>query len=281
LRSGKLMPRDARRAPPTVTDTTARPWRFLVSVLAFSIPFYVWGIFWPHRGLPFGLPATVTMVIVPAAVATVMSYQECGTPAARVLWQRIVDLRRVPNRTWLAVALFAMPLATVIAVALLRIGRVELPAAIRIAWTQIPALLVVYCIGAMFEEIGWTGYATQPLQRRYGVLRAGLLIGAVWALWHVVPWAIGQGHTPGWVIGQSLVTILMRLSMGWIYARGGQSVFLATVFHAMGNVSYSLFPNAGSHYNPTAVAGALALIIAVSTPFIVRRGGLGTPPEAG
>jgi hypothetical protein len=46
----------------------------------------------------------------------------------------------------------------------------------------------------------------------------------------------------------------------WIIARGGQSLFLAVVFHAMINVSYSLFPNQGSHYDPRVVASMLAVL---------------------
>ena len=55
----------------------------------------------------------------------------------------------------------------------------SLPADVTVAILQAPVLFAAFFLGAILEEIGWTGYATGPLQERYGVLRAGLMIGAV------------------------------------------------------------------------------------------------------
>jgi uncharacterized protein len=62
------------------------------------------------------------------------------------------------------------------------------------------------------------------------------------------------------VIAQSIATVAMRVIMGWIYARGGRSLLLAILFHAMINTSYSLFPNGGSGYDPAVMAGVLSII---------------------
>ena len=48
-------------------------------------------------------------------------------------------------------------------------------------------LFVVFFIAAVGEELGWSGYAIDPLQDRFGALGGALLLGAVWALWHVIP----------------------------------------------------------------------------------------------
>jgi hypothetical protein len=48
--------------------------------------------------------------------------------------------------------------------------------------------------------------------------------------------------------------------MGWMYAFGGRSLFLAVVFHAMYNTCWKLFPNSGSHFNPSVTAIVLALV---------------------
>lgn len=39
--------------------------------------------------------------------------------------------------------------------------------------------------GPPFEEPGWTGFAQPRLQGMYGPLVGGLLLGSLWALWHV------------------------------------------------------------------------------------------------
>jgi membrane protease YdiL (CAAX protease family) len=162
-----------------------------------------------------------------------------------------------------------MPAAMLISYALMRVLGLPLPAVVTVHFAETPVLFAVFFFGAIFEEIGWTGYATEPLQERYGVFAAGLMIGAVWALWHIVPWWIVLGHSLAWVAGQSLATVAMRLVMGWIYAYGGRSLCLAIAFHAMINTSFLLFPNNGSHYDPSVVAAVvmvMAALVAVISP---------------
>jgi hypothetical protein len=42
----------------------------------------------------------------------------------------------------------------------------------------------------------------------------------------------------------------MRVIIVWIYVNTGGSVFAAILYHTADNVSWSLFPNYSSHYNP-------------------------------
>jgi hypothetical protein len=63
--------------------SSPHPLRFFGWVLLLSIPFYAWGVFWPIEALPFGLPVSATMILVPALVATVMTWREQGAPRRR------------------------------------------------------------------------------------------------------------------------------------------------------------------------------------------------------
>ena len=136
-----------------------------------------------------------------------------------------------------------------------------------LALSALPVMLLLYLPGAALEELGWTGYATPRLQPRLGVLGAGLLIGAVWALWHVIPWGPGQGHPWSWVLGQSVATVLMRVSMGCLYASGGRSLAAATLCHAGINIGYSLWPDAGAGYDPW----RMALVLLPMTLILLRQ----------
>src|SRR6516164_5674334 len=109
-----------------------------------------------------------------------------------------------------------------------------------------------------------------PSLCRDGVIRAGLIIGGFWALWHVAMWWVGGGwegqdHLVA-TVSQAVAIVLFRVVMGWIYANGGRSLFLAIFIHAADNTCWKLFPNDGSHYNPTAIA---AVMVIVTIPIIM------------
>jgi len=112
-----------------------------------------------------------------------------------------------------------------------------------------PVFFLVYFICDVGEELGWTGYAIEPLQNRWGVLKASLLLGVVWALWHSIAF-IQTKHSAAWVIWQCIKTVGMRVILVWLYNSSGKSVFAAILYHTADNVSWSVFPNYGSHYNP-------------------------------
>jgi len=122
-------------------------------------------------------------------------------------------------------------------------------------------MFVAFFIAALGEELGWTGYATEPLLRRWGTLTASLRLGVVWAAIHFIP--LLQAHrSVAWIAWWCLGTIAFRMIMTWLYVHAGKSVFAATLFHAMINLCWQLFPNNGSFYDPQ-VFGLLTLVFAI------------------
>jgi uncharacterized protein len=244
---------------------TPRPLVFLAWILLLSVPIYVWGIFYPISGLPYGLPGTAIMIAVPALVGAAMTLRDSGRAALAKIWIRIFDVDRIAGYRWLALALLTMPAATVGTFYLMRALDLPLPVNPAVDVSALPIAFAAYFAAAAIEEVGWTGYCTEPLQEKYGTLGSGLIIGGVWAIWHLVPWYIIQGHAADWVAGLALLTVLMRVVMVYLYVHGGKSLFLATLFHATINVSYSLFPNDGSHYDPVVLFIVLAAGVLVWT----------------
>ena len=222
---------------------------FSCAVLVLSVPFYVVGHFWPMQ-LPFGLPITSLMILVPAGVATVMASDRTA------LWQGLFDLGRVH---WAIVVAALLLLPAVLAVARLWAGTAVLP----LPWGDLPLMLLLYVPGAALEEVGWTGYLTPRLQPHLGVVGAGVAIGIVWALWHVVP--LSAAHPAGWVMGQAAATVVLRVLMGKLYAGAGQSLALATLFHATINIAYSFAPNEGAGFEPARQAILLVVVLLVWT----------------
>jgi uncharacterized protein len=93
----------------------------------------------------------------------------------------------------------------------------------------------------LFEELGWRGYALPLLQRDRPALSAALLLGLVWAAWHL-PELLSDptGQRPP--IPFLLMVLAQSVLLAWLYNSSG-SVPICMVFHAAFNTSGALvFP---------------------------------------
>lgn len=109
-------------------------------------------------------------------------------------------------------------------------------------------LAVVYFIligmfGGGQEEYGWRGYAQEPLQLRYGVIRASLLIGFAWGMWHLPLWFIpGDLHTTYSFAAFVIHTVALSLVYALLYNASGQKLIIPVLFHAMANTAAPILP---------------------------------------
>ena len=125
-------------------------------------------------------------------------------------------------------------------------------------------LCAAFFVAALGEELGWSGYAVDPMQSRWGALRAGILLGAIWALFHLMA-LMQAGRSMEWIAWWCLGTVTMRVVMVWLYNNTGNSVFGATLFHASSNVSWQTFPLHGSFFDPRLNGLIIAFIAVVVT----------------
>ncbi len=231
---------------------------FLLLTCLLSIPFYIWGVVSPVSGLPFGLPISFVMIFIPFILALVYAWKESRRTGVLFLFKSIFDLRKA--RLWAAIfCITSMPVAVTLSFYVMKAFPLPLPAVIVFPVEQIPAMLVLYFLGTIPEEFGWTMTLTDPMAKALGPIKAGAMIGGVWALWHVIPWSLA--HPIGWVAGMVILTILMRIGMVYAFVYGGRSLFFALVFHTMINVSTGLFPNSMSHLNPLVISACFLLIL--------------------
>jgi membrane protease YdiL (CAAX protease family) len=245
---------------------------FFPLVFALSVPFWVAGAVTGLELLP-GLPLAATMAFCPAVAAGILLYRDQGTEAVVRLLERSVDFRRTRRRVWYLPTLLLMPSVMLASYDLMRWMRVPLPVP-EIRLRIVPPMLLAFMVAALAEELGWSGYATDRMQPRWGELRSGLQLGVLWAAWHLVP-LIEVHRRPGWIAGWSVGTIANRVIIVRLYNATDRSVFAAALYHAMANLTWQLFPNAGSHYDPRVsaplLALAAALMVASAEPARVRR----------
>jgi CAAX protease family protein len=233
---------------------------FFALVFVLSIPFWVLGAIKPIQLLP-GLPISALGVFVPALSALILVYKDERFSSVLQLLGRSFDFKRVKNKKWYLAFILINPAIAVLAYGLMRVVGKSIPNP-TLSLLAIFPMFVLFFISALGEEIGWTGYATEPLQRRWGTVMAGLLLGLVWAVWHFIP--LLQAHrSVKWIAWWSLGTISLRMIMIWLYFHAGKSVFAAAVFHAMINLCWQLFPINGSYYDPR-VFGLITLCFALA-----------------
>jgi membrane protease YdiL (CAAX protease family) len=239
------------------------PMDYFVLVFLLAVPFWLLG--GTRLPLPIRLPASALGTFVPALAAFMSSYRQSGRNGVKQLLSKAVDYRKIRNKIWYLPALFLAPLLYFLSFVVMRLARLPLPDPINIPLLMAPAFFVMFLIGDTGEELGWSGYATDPLQERWGAPKAGLILGVIWAIWHAIPF-VQTGDSPSWVLWQCLKTVATRMVIVWVYNNSGKSVFAATLYHATDNVSWSLFPNYGSHYDST-VTGLLTSLAAVIVIF--------------
>ena len=240
------------------------PLTFFVLVFALALPFWLLGALVKHVPIPLNLPVSALQFVCPLIAALILVYREEKLGGVKRLLKRAFDVKRIRHKIWYVPIIFLMPLIMVLSYGvMLLLGR-PLPEP-SISFLLIPILFVVFFIPAVCEEVGWTGYITDPMQERWSAFTTSLILGSVWAIWHVIPEL--QANTPAWVAGQLFSTIGWRILIVWLYNNTGKSVLAAILFHDMVNVSEFSFPNYGSHYDPV-ITGAITAITVVIVTFL-------------
>ena len=128
------------------------------------------------------------------------------------------------------------------------------------------------------EEPAWRGFALPRLQRRMSPLAAAVLLGMVWALWHVPLWFVPgsfQAQLP--FVAFVLSTIATSVLMTWLFNRSSGSVLIAAIFHAATDVAIGVGAVMASGATLLWIFVALQVAAAVvCAPGLVRR----APSEA-
>jgi uncharacterized protein len=103
------------------------------------------------------------------------------------------------------------------------------------AWGNIPPLMEILPMVALFavfsgplgEEIGWRGFALPKLLETRSALAASLIVGSVWAVWHLPLILVGDFTAYG-----AFMPVIAAFAFTWISQNAKGSVLLAILMHA-------------------------------------------------
>lgn len=183
--------------------------------------------------------AVLAMIAGPSVSGILLTGLVYGRAGLRDLLARLT--RWQVGARWYAVALLTAPLLMMAVLLVLSLfSRGFLPG-IFVADDLATILLVGVAIAmaaGVFEEIGWTGFAVPELRQRYSVLTTGLIVGVLWAAWHllVAVWAIGPSvgalALASYLLDPFLFLAAFRVLMVWVYTRTDGSLLVAILMHA-------------------------------------------------
>jgi membrane protease YdiL (CAAX protease family) len=187
-----------------------------------------------------GLILTILASNVPSVLAIVLTATVFGRGALRKLLGRLLIWRVNPLWYLLLVlgpaALVAgvVPLNALMGGPALSLGMPLLGIAVFLAFHIVPG-------SALGEEIGWRGYVLPRLQSRMSALSAALIIGPIWALWHLPLWLTGEpGRTPTLYAGFVVSVIALSVILTWVYNSTRGSLLMVVLLHATYNLPITL-----------------------------------------
>ena len=225
------------------------PLKFFLIVYGLSIPLWIIERFIDVKGLPLNIPITdILAAFTPLIAATILVYKEEGRTGIGKLFKRIFDFNKIEKKVWYVPIIFLPFVIYLLIFIIIYLTKLPLPSTFDSSFKSIPFLFMLFFIGAMCEEIGYMGYAIDPMQERFGALKARILMGILWAIWHY-PSIIQQGHGFIWLLWGTLGTVAVRVLIVWIYNNTQKSVFACILFHTLLNLGRPLFPKDETH-NP-------------------------------
>jgi uncharacterized protein len=258
-------------------------------VMAYAFSWLVWAP-WVLGGdgaglVPINISKTASgylnataILAGPTLAAFIMTATTEGREGVRRLLGRYV-LWRVGLR-WYMFALIGVPLIMLLGT---MVYSMELP---NLGALGGPSYLLSYLLsfalvtvlgGPLLEEGGWRGFALPRMERLHGPLLASLILGILWALWHLPEFLV-----PSWTAamgGGSIVVIILftitavtfTIVITWVFNNTRASLLLAILVHAsidtFGGTLAAIFPaKAVTSAFPYIIGfGVVALVLIVLT----------------
>ena len=172
-------------------------------------------------------PVFILAVYSPGIVGVLTIWQNYGLRGLGSFFRRLT-LWRAPVPWWLFI-LLGIP-ALVYAAAAVN-GTISDPFPFSPWYLVMPAVAHALFLGPI-EELGWRGFALPLLQRRFAPIWSGLILGIIWAVWHIPAFLLSGTAQSAWSFGPffiGVVAISIILTPLFNAARG--SLLIAVLYH--------------------------------------------------
>ncbi|MDS0293644.1 type II CAAX endopeptidase family protein [Halogeometricum luteum] len=255
-------------------------WLFLVVAVGGTWAFWLPAIF---LGVSFdtaaGLALLLTGLATPGAAGVAFVYLVYDERGRADFWSRVTESRRVGLR-W-----FAVILGVPVGVSLLAGLVTLLSGGSGVGWGEavtqfgtnplvvVPTLFFA-TLPPILEELGWRGYALDRLQLQWSALTSSVVLGVVWALWHLPLFfvegsyqhdAVGFATAGFWLFMAGIVALSSVFT--WIYNNTERSVLGIIALHGWVNFTAEVVVVPDAVYYPLwfALTGVIVAVWGAKT----------------
>ena len=250
------------------------PWLFFGMTYGLSwciwIPYILFG-----KAVDGPAPALVIACSIPSLVGILLTHLTSDNIHRRDFWKRVVSFKLIGSG-WFVVIVCLFPFLLCLGLLTDKLlGGASPPLGEAEQTLAQPAALLLY-IGAnliggpLGEELGWRGFALDRLQNKWNALVASLILGIIWATWHLPLFFIkgtpqqgmGFGTFPFWL--WCLQVACLSVLTTWVYNNTHRSILSAVLLHFMFNSTYGFIQQGGRPLPQSTFATNAGIIAAVA-----------------
>jgi membrane protease YdiL (CAAX protease family) len=216
---------------------------FFLLAIGLTWIFMIMDALGSHGILPFRLPLPLMVVMgyMPTLAAVIVTGATRGKDGVHALFRKLTIVR--VGLGWYFFAIFGLTVMYVVAILLhnlfgylpdLPILSDKLPhlPPLQLVLSVVPMYIVIGLVNG--EELGWRGLALPRLQAKYNALTSSLIIGVIWAIFHLPLFFTVTGSSQvDWSFVSFLIsTVSLSVLYTWMYNNTRGSVLMAYLFHA-------------------------------------------------
>ena len=186
----------------------------------------------------FTNPLIILAVYSPGIAGVFLVWRFYGLKGLGSFFRRLT-LWRMPLVWWLFLIL-GIPVVFYTGAAIK--GTINDPFPFSPYFQALPALALALFLGPI-EEFGWRGLALPLMQRKLSPFWAGLILGVIWALWHIPSFFLSGMPQTAWAAGPyflGIIALSVILTPMFNSARG--SLLIAVLYHF--NMMNPIWPDA-------------------------------------
>jgi membrane protease YdiL (CAAX protease family) len=217
---------------------------FLVLTFLIAWLIWLWAGFFAPKWFFF---CTILGAWSPTLAAFYLTYHHQGKAGIKVLTKNIFRWR--VGFFWYLFTFFSTAVFLLLAIGIDFIWKAQVPTitppanlSLTAFFVFLPLILLVniFLGGPLAEDIGWRGYLLPLLSEKMSTLRAALLVGVIWVIWHLPFFWFPEGKMvvagiP--LLWFSLITIAWSVFFAWLYFGTRGSIFMPVLYHAAINTT--------------------------------------------